>query len=862
MLDKRYNPQLIEQSKYKRWKEKGYFKAGDLNKPKFSMVIPPPNVTGKLHLGHSWNTTVQDIIARYKKAKGYDVLWLPGMDHAGIATQAKVEERLRKDGISRYDLGREKFLEKAWEWKHEYALCIHDQWEKMGLALDYSRERFTLDEGLNKAVRKVFVDLYNKGYIYRGERIINWDPVFKTALSNIEVVYKDDPGKFYYFKYYIEGTEEYLTIATTRPETMFGDVCVVVNPKDERYKDVVGKKVINPANNEPIPVITDSYVDIEFGTGAMKCTPAHDPNDFIIGNKYGFPHPIIMDETAHMTSDCGKYAGMDRFECREQLVKDIEANGCLIKIEEITHQVGHSERSDAVVEPYLSKQWFVKMDNLSKNSIDLQDSDSSVEFIPHRFDKIFRNWMTGTDDWCISRQLWWGHRIPAYYHKETGEILVSEEAPLDIENYNQDEDVLDTWFSSALWTFSTLGWPEETEDLKRYFPLDIMVTAYDIIFFWVSRMIFQGLEFMKTKPFDKCLIHGLIRDAKGRKMSKSLGNGIDPMDVIDKYGVDALRYFLTTSTSPGLDTRYSEEKIIASSNYLNKIWNASRFILLNLDENDSEENLQIDYSKLDVIDKYILTRLETTVQNVTSNMEKYDFANASTHLYNFVYDDFTSWYVELCKVKLNGEDQELKQNTKAVLIKVLKDIILMIYPYTPFIAEEIYLALPGHKESIMLDSYPEFDSSLIYENESKVVEELIKMIKDVRAYKVENNLAPNAKVKLTIISEDIDREFFTTYLTRFAFAESVKYNVTSEGAVKVYANCQMIIEDNVDKGELLAKIEKEIARLTSEVARGEKMLSNPNFLAKAPASKVEQETNKLNAYKAELQTYLDKKAKL
>ena len=518
MLDKRYNPQEIEKNKYKKWKEKGYFEAGDLNKPKFSMVIPPPNVTGKLHLGHSWNTTVQDIIARYKKAKGYDVLWLPGMDHAGIATQAKVEERLRKDGISRYDLGREKFLEKAWEWKHEYADCIHDQWEKMGLMLCYSKERFTLDEGLNRAVRRVFVDLYKKGYIYRGERIINWDPVFKTALSNIEVVYKDDPGKFYYFKYYIEGTEDFLTIATTRPETMFGDVCVVVNPKDERYKDVVGKNVINPANNEPIPVITDSYVDIEFGTGAMKCTPAHDPNDFIIGQKYGFPHPIIMDESAHMTEDCGKYAGMDRFECREQLVKDIEANGCLIKIEEIMHQVGHSERSDAVVEPYLSKQWFVKMENLSKNSIDLQDSENPVEFIPHRFDKIFRNWMTGTDDWCISRQLWWGHRIPAYYHKETGEVLVSEEAPVDIENYIQDEDVLDTWFSSALWTFSTLGWPDNTEDLKRYFPLDIMVTAYDIIFFWVSRMIFQGLEFMGSKPFDKCLIHGIIRDAQGRKM--------------------------------------------------------------------------------------------------------------------------------------------------------------------------------------------------------------------------------------------------------------------------------------------------------------------------------------------------------
>ena len=700
MLSTHYDHKEVELNKYQNWKDKGYFLSGDLTKTKFSMVIPPPNVTGMLHLGHAWNTTVQDIIARYKKAKGFDVLWLPGMDHAGIATQAKVEERLRKQGITRYHLGREKFLEKAWEWKVEYANTIHSQWAMMGLALDYSKERFTLDEGLNKAVNRVFSTLYNEGLIYRGEKIINWDPVLKTALSNIEVVHQDDAGKFYYFKYYIVGSEEYLTVATTRPETMFGDVCVVVNPKDDRYSHLVGKKVINPANHEEIVIIADDYVDIEFGTGAMKCTPAHDPNDFIIGQRYGFPHPICINDDATMADCCGEqYAKLDRYECRELLVKNIEKEGNLIKIEDIVHQVGHSERSGAVIEPMLKKQWFVKMKPLADASLANQKTDKLVEFIPERFNKIFTNWMENCEDWCISRQLWWGHRIPAYYHKETGEVLVSETAPNDIENWVQDEDVLDTWFSSALWPFSTLGWPENTDTLSRYYPIDIMVTAYDIIFFWVSRMIFQGLHFMKERPFEKCLIHGLIRDAQGKKMSKSLGNGIDPIDVINQYGVDALRYFLTTSTSPGLDTRYSDEKIKASEAYLNKIWNASRFILMNIENDELDEN--IDDSKLDNIDRFILSRLNNCIKNVTDNMEKYDFANASTHLYNFVYDDFTSWYVELCKVKFTSGDAV---TTKKVLLKVLKSIVLMIYPYTPFIAEEIYLNLPHHLESIMLDS--------------------------------------------------------------------------------------------------------------------------------------------------------------
>ena len=859
MLDKRYNPHEIEKGKYDTWKEKGYFTAGDKTKQKFSMVIPPPNVTGKLHLGHSWNTTIQDIIARYKRAKGYDVLWLPGMDHAGIATQAKVEERLRKEGISRYDLGREKFLEKAWSWKNEYASLIHEQWKMMGVSLDYTRERFTLDEGLNKAVRKVFVSLYNKGLIYRGERIINWDPVFKTALSNIEVIHQDDPGKFYYFKYYIEGTSRYLEVATTRPETMFGDVCVCVNPKDERYKDVVGKYVINPANGDRLPIIADRYVDMEFGTGAMKCTPAHDPNDFVIGQKHGLPHPICMNEDATMNELCGKYQGQDRFVCRENLVNDIKEAGNLIKIEDIVHPVGHSERSHCVVEPYLSQQWFVKMDSLAQASLDLQDSEEKIEFIPERFNKIFTSWMTNPEDWCISRQLWWGHRIPAYYHKVTGEIVVSEEPPVDSENYYQDEDVLDTWFSSALWTFSTLGWPEETEDLKRYFPLDVMVTAYDIIFFWVARMIFQGLEFTGKRPFDKVLIHGLIRDAQGRKMSKSLGNGIDPIDVINKYGVDALRYFLTTSTSPGLDTRYSDEKLEASANYLNKIWNISRFILLNIEGEEKEYSIKDEL--LDELDLFILSRLQKTIEAVTTNMEKYDFANASTHLYNFVYDDLASSYLEFCKIKLNSSSKELKDNTKAVLLKVLKSIILMIYPYTPFIAEEIYQQLPGHKESIMLDAYPEIEQKYISPKAEEKVFDLIKMIKDIRNFKAVNELAPNQEMVLRFIpsSEEFSLDLYAPYLAKFAFAKDIALCDNAQGNIIVYSSCQMIIQDNIDKDELIKKLDKEIARLQNEVARGEKMLSNPGFIAKAPQEKIELEKNKLESYKKELQQYLDKK---
>lgn len=854
MLKTHYDHNEVEQGKYQTWKDKGYFLAGDETKTKFSMVIPPPNVTGMLHLGHAWNTTVQDIIARYKRAKGYDVLWLPGMDHAGIATQAKVEARLREQGISRYDLGREKFLEKAWEWKKEYAKTIHSQWAVMGLSLDYSRERFTLDDGLNKAVRHVFVTLYNKGLIYRGERIINWDPVFKTALSNIEVTHQDDKGKFYYFNYpLVEGSKN-LLIATTRPETMFGDVCLVVNPKDERYLDIIGKEVINPANGEKIPVIADEYVDLNFGTGVMKCTPAHDPNDFLIGERHHLAHPIIMNDDATMNENCpAEYVGLDRYVCREKLVEKLKQDGYLVKIEDIVHQVGHSERSHAVVEPMLKKQWFVKMGPLAKRALENQNTEDKVEFIPERFNKIFENWMSDCDDWCISRQLWWGHRIPAYYSKTDGSILVSEEPPADMENYVQDEDVLDTWFSSGLWPFSTLGWPNETADLKRYYPLDIMVTAYDIIFFWVSRMIFQGLEFTNKAPFKKCLIHGLIRDEQGRKMSKSLGNGIDPFDVIKKYGVDALRYFLTTSTSPGLDTRYSDEKVKSSEAYLNKIWNASRFVLSNL-EGEEKLDEEIDSSKLSLIDKYILTRLEKTITNVTINMEKYDFANASTHLYNFVYDDFTSWYLELSKVTMNHE-------TKKVLLKVLKSIILMIYPYTPFIAEEIYLNLPYHGESICLEKYPEFEEKYVFEESEKVVSSLISMIKDVRSFKVDNSLAPNSKVRLYLNHVgSFDFQTILPYLKRFTFANEVIIDDESKKDLSsIYYIGELYIEEDLDKELLKKKFDDKISAIKSELLRGDKMLNNPAFIAKAPEKKINEEKAKREKYLKELAEYQKKR---
>lgn len=858
MLEKNYDHKQVEEGKYDKWVDNGYFIGGkDKSKPPFSMVIPPPNVTGKLHLGHAMDTTLEDIICRYKRLRGYDVLWIPGCDHAGIATQAKVEEKLRKQGISRYDLGREKFLEKAWEWKNEYASTIHSQWGAMGLSVDYTRERFTLDEGLNNAVKHVFVTLYNEGLIYQGEKIINWDPVLRTALSNIEVIHSDDEGEFFYFYYDVEGTDERLIVATTRPETMFGDTAVFVNPKDERYKHLVGKNAINPANGDPLPIMADSYVDIEFGTGAMKCTPAHDPNDFALAKKYGFPLIKVLDETAHVNHLGGKYEGMDRYECRNALVEDIKNNGHLCKIEKMVHSVGHSERSGAVVEPMLSKQWFVKMKPLAERLLENQKNpDTKVEFVPKRFENVLLRWMREVDDWCISRQLWWGHRIPAYYNIETGEILVSEKEP-DMNLYRQDEDVLDTWFSSGLWPFATMGWPESTEDFDRYFPTSVLVTGYDIIFFWVSRMVFQSLHFTGKRPFNQVLIHGLIRDELGRKMSKSLGNGVDPMDVIEKYGVDALRLFITTNSAPGLDERYVESKVQSTAAYLNKIWNACRYVEMTLGEDykPSKPNKK----ELTPIDAAILDKLERTIKSVTKSMDAFQFGQAATTLYDFVYDDFCSSYLEMSKIALQKGESKA---TKDTLFYVMKSIILMIYPYSPFIAEELYCSLPEHLESIMLESYPEYDKAYLNAKAVKAVAILENMIKDIRNYKATNGVAPNAKVNLNISPKEPFKGA-AEYLARFAFANSI--NITKEslsGNPFIYDGCEMIVEEDIDKEALKAKLLKEKEKLIGEVARGEKMLSNPGFVSKAPKEKLALETEKLEKNRKLLSSIEEKLASL
>ncbi|MFA7032232.1 MAG: valine--tRNA ligase [Bacilli bacterium] len=863
MLDKHYDHQMVESGKYETWKKRGYFTAGNLNKPPFSIVIPPPNVTGKLHLGHAWDTTIQDIIARYKRMQGFDVCYLPGMDHAGIATQAKVMAKLVSLGVDVTKISREDFLAKAWEWKDEYAKYFHEQWKVLGLSLDYSRERFTLDEGLNLAVRKVFVDLYNKGLIYQGERIINWDPVQMTALSNVEVIHKDDAGQMFYFKYPIVNSEESLIVATTRPETMFGDVCVVVNPEDKRYSKYVGMKVINPANEQELPIIADEYVDLEFGTGAMKCTPAHDPNDFLIGEKYHLAKPVIFNKNATMNHLCGQYEGMDRFTCRTRLVEQIKKDGRFVKIENIIHPVGHSERTDAIVEPMLSKQWFVKMKPLAKQALANQNGENKVNFVPERFEKTFIQWMEKVEDWCISRQLWWGHRIPAYYNLKTGETFVGMDAPKDKENWRQDEDVLDTWFSSALWPFSTFGWPEKTADYLRYFPTDTLVTAYDIIFFWVSRMIFQSLEMTKLPPFKEAVIHGLVRDDQGRKMSKTLGNGVDPIGIVNKYGADALRYFLTTNSTPGQDMRYMEEKVISASNYLNKIWNSARYVLSVLPEDFKPEDL--DQKSFSPLDQWIINRLEETISKLIINMDKYDFNAASTHLYNFVYDDFCSQYLEMSKVTLSSSDEKAKKITYQVLYHCLKDIILLIYPYTPFIAEELYLSLPEHQDSVMLETYPQVEEKLKDEKVNSEVDLLFMMIRDVRNYKIENHLAPNAKLNLYINLRMVVFAEFETYLRRFTFSDISFIGeeiLNQRGELKIYDYGDMLIDNEAGKDALLLRIEQEIENEKAEITRGEKMLTNPNFLAKAPQEKIESERSKLIKHQENLQSLIEKKEKL
>ena len=833
MLDKKYNHIEVEKDKYNKWKEKGYFNSGDLTKEPFCIVIPPPNVTGKLHLGHAWDTTLQDIIIRYKRMQGYDCLWLPGMDHAAIATEAKVVKRIKEQGKNKSILGREKFLEECWNWTHEYSDNIRKQWAKLGLSVDYNKEAFTLDENLTLAVKTVFCKLYNEGLIYRGERIINWDPEAKTALSNEEVIYKDTEGAFYHIKYFIEGTNDYLEVATTRPETLFGDTAVAVNPEDTRYNKLIGKNVVLPIVNKLIPIIGDNHADMDFGTGVVKITPAHDPNDFEVGNRHNLERIIVMNDDATMNENAGIYKGLDRFECRKKLVEDLKEQDLLISIEKITHNVGHSERTGVMVEPYLSKQWFVDMKKLSKQVLDNQkNNDTKVNFVPERFEKILINWMEDCHDWCISRQLWWGHRIPAWYKND--EVYVGINPPQE-EGWTQDEDVLDTWFSSALWPFATLGWPNETPDFKRYFPNDVLVTGYDIIFFWVCRMVFQSLEFTEKRPFKDCLIHGLIRDKEGRKMSKSLGNGVDPMDVIDTYGCDSLRFFLTTNSAPGQDLRYDEEKVKSTWNFINKIWNASRYVLMNLEDfNDKDYTLD----NLSNSDKWILTKLNKTIESITKSMDKYDFNIVGNTLYNFIWTDFCDKYIELSKFNQNN-------TTKSVLLKVLTSIIKMLHPFMPYVTEEIYQMLPiKESDSIMISTYPKYEREYVFNKEEKEIDNILEFITLFRNKKLELNIGSDFKVINNIKNNDnldliLNSLKIKDKLTEETNTNTVKVEYNNLSLEIVYDNTKNLEEERT-------RLEQELTRLTNSIERRKKLLSNENYTSKAPTNIVNKEKEDLS----------------
>ena len=865
----KYDHKQVEQGKYDYWLKEGFFESGDQSKIPYTIVIPPPNVTGKLHLGHAWDTTLQDILIRRKRMQGYDALWLPGMDHAGIATQAKIDAKLKSQGISRYDLGREKFLEVAWEWKREYSEYIRAQWGALGLSVDYTKERFTLDEGLSNAVKEVFCKLYEEGLLYRGEKIINWDVQAKTALSNVEVEYKDIEGAFYHFIYPFVDEEGGLEIATTRPETMFGDSAIMVHPDDERYQQFIGKKVYIPGTDRQITVISDEYVEIGFGTGVVKVTPAHDPNDFEVGNRHNLERIICMNEDGTMNEYAGIYQGMDRFECRKQLVKDLTEKGLCPKIEKMVHSVGHSERTGVVVEPRLSKQWFVKMDTLAKDVVEMQKGKDAIKFIPNRFNKRLISWFDVDDvqDWCISRQLWWGHRIPAWYKDE--EIYVGRTAP-EGEGWTQDEDVLDTWFSSALWPFATLGWPEQTADLERYYPTDCLVTGYDIITFWVARMAVQGKHFMGQRPFKECFIHGLIRDEQGRKMSKSLGNGVDPFDLIDQYGCDAMRYFLTTNATPGQDLRYSDEKMASSWNYINKIWNVSRFIQLSL-TNENYQDEAINTKKCNTIDKWILNRMNQVITKVNKNYDKYELGEVARVIYNFTWDDFASWYLEMTKVVFSNGTKEEKINTCAVLKEVLTNILKLLHPFMPFVTEEIYQHF--YPSSIMISDWPKASRKYNFKDVDTNVITLYNIITAVRNIRNEKNVPMSKKieVRLEVASEELLAflQAHENYLSRFINFETLKLSLytdesNEDSTVTLLENVKVIIPLNN-----LINVEEELARLTqlenklvAEVERSTKMLSNPNFISKAPEAKVKEEQNKLQKYQDQLAEVRKQKERL
>ena len=864
-LSTKYNPQAIEAGKYEEWLERGVFKPSeDPEAEPYSIVIPPPNVTGKLHLGHAWDVTLQDMIIRQKRMQGFDTLWLPGMDHAGIATQAKVEEKLRGQGLSRYDLGREKFLEQTWAWKEEYAGHIRQQWAKMGISVDYSRERFTLDEGLSEAVKKVFVTLYEKDLLYRGEYIINWDPAAKTSLSDIEVIHKDVEGAFYHMKYPLADGSGYLEVATTRPETLLGDTAVAVHPDDERYQALIGKKVILPLVNREIPVIADEYVEQDFGTGVVKITPAHDPNDFEVGNRHDLPRINVMNDDATMNELAGKYQGMDRFAARKAVVADLDAAGLLIKIEQHLHSVGHSERTGVVVEPRLSTQWFVRMGPLAEQAIAAQKAqgENTVNFYPPRFNDAYIRWMENIHDWVVSRQLWWGHQIPAWYHNETGEVYVGMEAPADSQNWTQDPDVLDTWFSSALWPFSTMGWPdEESADFKRYFPNNTLVTGYDILTFWVSRMMFQSLEFTGRRPFQNVLIHGLIRDAEGRKMSKSLGNGVDPMDVIEQYGVDSLRWFLANGSAPGQDVRFSTDKMDAAWNFINKIWNASRYVLMNVGDL-TLDNLSIGQD-LTLADRWILARLQTTIADVTRLFERFEFGEAGRILYSFIWDDYCDWYIEMTKEQLQDKEAA-NTTTKSILVFVLDQFLRLLHPIMPFVTEEIWQQIGGQDKSIVVADYPRVNEAYQDSQVEAQMAQLMELIRAVRTIRNEMNTPLSKPVDLYIKVQDATGQALLeanqAYIKRFCNPAQLLISQAPEHPEEVvtqvlsFAEILMPLKGLIKLEDELARLEGEQAKLEKEVARIDGKLSNEKFVSRAPEHVVAEERNKRQGYLSQLKT--------
>lgn len=867
-LEGKFEPKTFEEEIYKNWNEKGYFKpSDDKTKKPYTIVIPPPNITGKLHMGHALDETLQDILIRYKRMQGFNTLWVPGTDHASIATEAKIVEKLKAEGITKEDLGRDGFLKRAWEWKEEYGGTILNQLKKLGCSCDWSRERFTMDEGLSNAVKDVFVDLYNKGLIYKGKRMINWCPYCNTSISDAEVEYEEEPTHLWHVKYPVKGEEgKFVIVATTRPETMLGDTGVAVHPDDERYKDLVGKTVILPIMNKEIPIIADEFVEKEFGTGAVKLTPAHDPNDYQAALKHNLEIIPVFDEEFKMNNLVPEYKGMDMYEAREKIVERLQKEGYLVKIEDYTHNVGKCYRCHHTIEPHISEQWFVKMEPLAKPAIEAVRT-GKVEFVPERFDKIYYNWMENIQDWCISRQLWWGHRIPAYYCQECGEVIVSKEEPhkctkCGSTNLKQDEDTLDTWFSSALWPFSTLGWPEQTEDYKYFYPTSTLITGYDIIFFWVARMIFSALEHTGQVPFNKVFIHGIVRDSLGRKMSKSLGNGIDPLEIIAKYGTDALRFSLVLGISPGNDIRYMPEKLESASNFANKLWNASKFVLSNMPKDGSklaEDRLP---ENLCYEDKWILSKLNKLVKEVTNNLENFELGIATQKVYDFIWNEFCDWYIEMVKSRLYDENCTTKFAAQYTLNKVLKDSLKLLHPVMPFVTEKIYMQLYHNDESIMISKWPEYTESLSFEKEEEQVEKLKTIIVGIRNLRTNLNVHPSKKSKLIFVTKtanDMLKES-SAMIQKLGFANEIDIQENKENipqnAMSVLADgieVYIPFEELVDLEAEKQRLQGERAKLLSEVARGEKMLSNPGFVNKAPESKINEEKAKLAKYKEMLE---------